>query len=319
MNDDKKPAFELDLENCSNKAFQDVLDQFYNWSDTQPELGPLGLPSGWHTVDWRLAEEFLRRNECNREVSLATVRKYLYSMQIGDWKKTGQGLVFNTAGEMNEGQHRCIAAYFGRVEFDTFIVTDAPVEEDLFAYYDDIKPRTAADALQTSGVDGIAQHLVTASLLSYRYENDAIGILKQPKIHKPTVRETLAYTRIHEDLAKAAHLLLGNFGSALRVIGNKGVAIFFSERVIALFGHKALESFLVPLGSGANLEEGSPILGLRNRLLTNDGINKERILALVIKAFNYFHVGKKLPKRGLALYDNDKFPRLESVEVENND
>ena len=130
-----------------------------------------------------MMQDFLRRNVCNRRPSLATVAKYHYSMTTGDWRKTGQGLVFDLSGKMNEGQQRGWSCYFGQVSFDTYIVTDAPVEPDLFAYYDDIKRRSEGDALYTSGLDGIASHLAAAVLLSYRYENHAIEIHKQPKIH----------------------------------------------------------------------------------------------------------------------------------------
>jgi len=306
-------AVELDLETASNAAFFEAIKKFYEWSETQPPVGPLGIENGWYVVTPLLAQDFLRRNVCNRRPSLATVQKYHYSMDIKDWRKTGQGLVFNKDGKMNEGQQRCFGSYFGHVSFDTYIVTDAPVEADLFAYYDDIKRRSESDALYTSGLDGIASHIAAAVLLSYRYENDAIGIHKQPKIHRPNTREVLAYSRQHPSLNETAHLIFGMYPKALSVIGHKGVAILFCDLVLALHGPQVLEAFLVPLGSGANLDEHSPILGLRTRLLGDDRMNKERILALVIKAFKYFLSGKQLGKQGLFLKDNEHFPKVEQA------
>lgn len=320
-NNDENPdgqelAVELDLETASNRAFEEAVEQFYQWSGEQPSVGALKIDNGWHTVTPLMAQDFLRRNVCNREPSLATIRKYYYSMHIDEWRRTGQGLVFNVEGKLNEGQQRCWASYFGKVSFPTYIVADAPVEVDLFAFYDDVKPRSAADALHTSGLDGFASYIAVAVQLAYRYENDALGVLKQPKIHKLNNREVLYYSRSHQSLTDAADLVLSNYGKAVSVIANKGVAIFFADRVIALYGDDALDRFLTPLGTGANLEEDSPILGLRNRLLSEDKINKERILALTIKAFNYFRDGVKLKKAGLYVRDNEKFPRLEPVKVE---
>src|ERR1700746_3791142 len=162
-NDDQpKLAVELDLETASSTAFFEAIEKFYAWSETQPPVGPLELANGWYEVTPFMAQDFLRRNECNREPRLSAVRKYFYSMGHDDWRRTGQGLVFDESGKMNEGQQRSFACYFGKVSFETLFVADVPVQPDLFAYYDDVKPRTAADALHTSGLDGIAPHIATA-------------------------------------------------------------------------------------------------------------------------------------------------------------
>jgi hypothetical protein len=246
---------------------------------------------------------------------LGHVKKLHYDMVRDNWRKTGQGLVFNDQGKLNEGQQRLWAAYFGKLSFPTFIVVDAPSDDkDLFAYYDDIRPRSAADALQTSGSNGIASHLASAVHLSDRYEHDALGILEQPKIHKLNNREVLDYSRKHPALADIAHLIFGTYAKAVGVIGHKGVAIVFSELVTRLYGPQALEVFLTSLGSGANLTEDDPILGLRNRILTasEQKLNKERILALLIKAFNFHRAEKKLGRAGLFVRDNEKFPRFDT-------
>ena len=125
----------------------------------------------------------------------------------------------------------------------------------------------------------------------------------------------LNYSLQHPSLNETAHLIFGTYAKALSVIGHKGAGILFCDLVIAHYGADVLEKFLVPLGSGANLDEHSPILGLRTRLLADDRLNKERILALVIKAFRYFLSGRTLGKQGLFLKDNEKFPRVEDVEA----
>jgi hypothetical protein len=306
-------AVELDLQTASNSAFYDAIAKFYTWSEAQPPVGPLKITNGWHTVTPLMMQDFLRRNVSNRKPTLATVRRYNYSMVTDDWRKTGQGLVFDEAGKMNEGQQRGWACYFGKVGFETYIVTDAPVQEDMFAYYDDVKPRSAADALQTSGLNGIATHISMATQLSYRYENDALGILRQPKIHRLNNREVLEYSRRQPSLTDVGHMIIATYGKAVTLIHHKGAAIFFADRVMTLYGRETLDGFMMPLGSGANLEEDSPILGLRNRLLGEDRISRERCLALMIKAFNYHRIDRKLPKGGLYVRDNEKFPRLEAA------
>ena len=310
-------AVELDLTTASNAAFHEAIAKFYDWSRLQPPVGPLGIPNGWYRVTpLPLAQDFLRRNECNRTPSLVTVKKYHYSMITEDWRKTGQGLVFDETGKMNEGQQRCLASYFGKVSFDTYIVGDVPVQTDAFAYYDDVKPRSAADALHTSGLDGLATYMTIAIFLSHRYDSRVLDVFKRSKgFHKLNNREVLAYSRAHSSLTDTGHFIVATYSKALSLIGDKGVTIFFCDRVIANYGKDVLENFLLPLGTGANLAEDSPILALRTRLLLEgEDVSRERKLALLIKAFRYFQSGKKVTKQGLFVRDNEKFPRIEPVE-----
>ena len=230
-------------------------------------------------------------------------------MTHGQWHRTGQGLVFNVAGRLNEGQQRCWASYFSKSSFETFIVADAPDEVDLFAYYDDNAPRTEGDALHTSGLNSFSTPLAQAVHLAWRYENDVLGVFKQPKVQKLNKREVLLYARAHQSLTETGHLVFPTYGKAVSVIDHKGVTLVFSDLVIATHGEKTLNEFFVALGSGANLDENSPILGLRTRLLANE-VDKERKLALLIKAFNYHIEGRTLGKKGLYVADNEPFPKI---------
>ena len=303
-------AVELDIETASNKQFEEARKKFLEWSATQPPYGPVDIANGWHTVDpLQDVQDFLRRNIENRVPSLARVKQYHWSMIHDDWRKTGQGLIFDTKGKMLEGGQRCWASYFGKIGFDTYIITDAPVEDDLFAYMDDIKARTAGDALHTSGLDGMSNHLAAAAWLAYRYEHDALGCLTQPKLSRRlNTREILAYSRAHPDLEKAAHLLAAY--KAVAIIGYKFVAIVFADLVVRHHGENALDDFFQSLGSGANLDENHPILGLRNRLVQGD-CKREQTFALLLKAFNLHLQDRKLNvKHGLYVRDNEAFPKI---------
>jgi hypothetical protein len=148
--------------------------------------------------------------------------------------------------------------------------------------------------------------------LAWKYENDVLGVFKQPKVQKLNKREVLEYARKHPSLSETGHMLFPTYGKAVGIIDHKGVALMFADLVLSVHGPEALEAFLVPLGTGANLEENSPILGLRTRLQQND-VEKERKLALLIKAFNLYLAGKTLGKRGLYVADNESFPQLSEV------
>jgi hypothetical protein len=145
------PAAELDLATASSPAFEECVDRFKQWVREQRPLGPLSIKTGWHTVTPEMAEEFLCRTAPNRRLSLMTIKKYARVMQREDWRPTGQPIIFDKDGKLQDAQHRLWACYLGRKSFPSFIVADAPVHEHMFAYLDDCKPRSASDAIRASG------------------------------------------------------------------------------------------------------------------------------------------------------------------------
>ena len=311
------PAVSLNLDTAGAPAFAEAMLAFYQWSDAQPPLGPLTMQNGWHDITPQMSEDFLRRNTTNRKVSLQTVRKYYQAMKAGEWHRTGQPLIVNKAGKAEDLQHRCWASYFGQVSFPSYVITDAPVDVDLFAYIDDCKPRSAADALQTSGMNGLSPAIAAAIKLAWRYDNKVLTILKQQRIREMSIPEVLDFGRANASIEEAAHFVITNHVKAVGAIGNKGVAVFFAWKVMTIYGVTVLEDFMFPLGSGANLGEDSPVLALRNRLLKEDEdeakMNQPRRLALLIKAFNMHLADKKVGNRGLYVRDNEKFPRFEEI------
>jgi hypothetical protein len=317
------PAVELDLETAGGVALQEAIEKFAEWAKTAPPLPTLTMQNGWYDITAETAESLLRRNSRNRKVSLATVKKYYHAMKIGEWKRTGQPVLINQDGKVEDAQHRLWACYFGKVTFPTYIVTDVPVAADLFAYIDDNKVRSAADALYTSGTNGLSSTLAGTIKLAWRYDNMAIAIFgPQPRIRDMTNIEVMEYARNNPDLIAAAHTLGASYKRAARIIDNRPVAAFFAWRVIRHYGIERLDEFMDSLGSGALLTEDSPILALRNRLLTareesftkGEDMRAPRRLALLIKAFLMHVQGQKITgKKGtsLTMQDNDVFPRIE--------
>jgi hypothetical protein len=309
------PAFTIDLDRISALAFADLQVKFKQWCEDHPSV-PLELATGWHEITPEMAEQMLCHNARNRKVSLVAVKKYAQAMLAGNWKRTGQPILRNERGENEDGQHRLWASYLSQTSFPTFIVADVPDEEDLFAYIDDIKARSAADALYTSGLNGLSGTIATTITLAHRYEHDALSVMqKQPKLMSLTKKAVLDFARDHQDLSEAAHTLKTSYASAIKVIVDKSVAAFFAWKVLALYDAIVLGNFLEPLGSGANLADDDPILALRNRLFSSNraDLSKPHILALLIKGFNMHVTGQKIGKKGLHLRDNEKFPRFEDV------
>jgi hypothetical protein len=246
-------------------------------------------------------------------VSFRTVVKYAQAMKRGEWQPTGQPILVNRKGQQEDGQHRDWAGYLSGVTFPSYIVADVQEIPRLFAFIDDSKPRSMGDAIYTAGGNGLGSVLAAAVKLAWRYDNHALGVIKQPKLRDMTNIEALDFIEAHPELGEVGHRLSGSYTRAISVIGNKGVAIFAAWKISTIHGDDILDDFLVPLGSGANLTEDSVILGLRNRLMGegDENLKPPHRLALLIKAFNMFVSGTPMGKRGIYLRDNDKFPRFE--------
>lgn len=324
-----KPAVELPLVTASSTAFRLAIATLDKHFADNP-VAPLDIPNGWYDVTPELAEDLLRRNRHNRKPSLSVVRKYYHSMANGGWMPTGQALLINQDGIAEDLQHRALAAFFGKVSFRTFIIANVPVIPDLFAYIDDSKPRSAADALYTSGNDGQSGLLAAAIKLAWRYEHNGFAIFakNQPTMREMNSREVLSFSRENPEMGAMAHLLVSNYEASLEVVGPKAVAVLFGWLVDKEFGNDTLAVFLEKLAEDDEADT-TVIPALRKRLLDaqaepTKALEKGHVLALLIKGFRYWitNADRKLftsartGKPNLHLTDNEEYPSVEDIHRE---
>lgn len=95
------------------------------------------------------AAEMLAANTANRPVSKSTVRAFAEAMRRGDWLVTHQGIAFDSAGVLVDGQHRLAAVIEADVPVEMTVFTE--VEPDTFDVLDTGKRRNAADVLAIEG------------------------------------------------------------------------------------------------------------------------------------------------------------------------
>src|SRR5437763_13699662 len=88
------------------------------------------------TITPKKAQEYLEHNTANRPLSGRTVRDFAAAMRRGEWRVTHQGIAFDTAGALVDGQHRLAA----------IVEAEVPVEVTVFNEV----PEGALDVLDTS-------------------------------------------------------------------------------------------------------------------------------------------------------------------------
>ena len=317
------PPIAVDLDAVSPAGFDSALDDLKRYFNERHAADHAAVPAGWHVVTPQIALAWLARQRGNRKVVLKTVQKYAKSMAKGRWRRTGQGVVFDSNGALIEGQHRLLASLLSGASFETYVVTDASAEPDIFAYLDNGKVRTPADALFTSGANGCSKEVAQAVRVAIRWEAGGYRVTSMPRMPEPEPADVMDYVAANPDLLKAAHILYANFKKAAKLIGNQGVAVFVTWQIMSRYGMAEAQEFFLPLITGANLAEDSPILALRDRLNKFDeedsSLSQQQRLALCIKAFAMAYVGdvvvlkrtkKKGQQEGLYLADNEPFPQF---------
>ena len=326
---DWKPAFHLDLEKASAAAFDDIRKRHAEWGAKQPVTPLPFTKNGWYTITPEMAETLLIRNAANRAPSLAVVTKYARMQKAGDWKRTGQPLIFNRDGKGEDYPHGVWACYLWWASLEFYVVMDVPVDPVMFAYYDGGKPRSGVDALQTAGFNGTSSAIVAAIIMADRYEAGGfLWIGTQPKMVERSIPSTLAFVQSNQDIVEVAHTLTTHYAGAVKAIANRGVAVFVGWQLLTLYGAGYMESFFQGIGYPEELEDSNPLAALRRRfdldVVSQDkawNLTRSQRIGLLIKASNMLRRGepaeftRKEKERALSFLPTDRFPRFDAVAV----
>lgn len=308
------PKYSLDLSTASTAAFNKVVDDFELWRQTASPV-VIDLSNGWKTIDQPTAEAMLLRNPigANRRPTLPAVKYYARQMADKKWKKTGQAILFDTDGKLLDAGHRLWAGYLSGASFDTYVIGDVPADPEVFAYIDNGKTRSSADALATAGLNGLSKSLALVVAMAMRFEQGLYTASSKKSMDKVAPIEVVHYVQEHDNLRKAVRLVAGEYKAAAKVIEYKDVAAFVAYQILELHGEETLDSFMSEVGHvGIEHEEGSPI-GALQKVMEEDETSKEpmekhQVLGHVIKAFNTWVTGEKVKK--ITLKVNETFPRF---------
>lgn len=233
------------------------------------------------------AREFLSKNINNRNLNGSTVRYYQDMIERNRWQVNGESIKISESGFLLDGQHRLEAICKAGIPVKMFVVYG--VDDDSFMTIDAGKPRRYTDYLKVSGKTGDLPAISAASRIAMGFDSSGTyNIIK--RVSPDTL---LWFIDKHPGLTAAVE----NIGGRTNNLCSRSIASAL-KYIFSIVDDVAAECFFDSLISGANLEEGSPILALRNRLTTSRGMygssgQKENIHAFV-SAFNSYRAGKKI-------------------------
>jgi len=299
------PRFVLDIETATGQQFADLLAQFEAYRESLGTLPLLGLKNGWYDIDQQLSEQFLLRNAkgANRRPSFSAVCYYGQEFKDGRWQPTGEPIIFTTEGILVDGQHRLWACYLTGVPFKTYIVTDTPAQEYLFAFIDNGRGRSPAVALETAGFDGQSGLIASIAKIHNNVLSGAYILYKGKKrIRRPLKMspiQILEAVKKNSLYRTAARLTVGEYSEAIELIGHKDVTGYVSYAILAIANEEVLDEFMSALiDANGTLEHDHPIAALRKFLDVDKRKpnGKHVVLAAVTKAYNAWRAGEKLKK-----------------------
>ncbi|MCM0619818.1 hypothetical protein [Nocardioides bruguierae] len=242
------------------------------------------------------------RNLGNRNRSASVVARYARDMAAGNWQLNGDAIRFDVDGRLIDGQHRLQACVESGVPLTSFVVWNLPREAQ--ATMDDGRKRTMANTLQFAGHDVHAK--TVSSILRRALILDWTDGARTKGGTAPSKAEMSAYYDAHPLVgaaAVAADLTRANVRCAASTLG-------LAYLIFARIDPAQAEEFFVKLRTGAGLEEGDPILVLRNRL-TREGSTRlatesDETLAWFILAWNAKRAGRRI--KILRHKTGDRFP-----------
>lgn len=238
---------------------------------------------------------------------LSQVELFARTMAQKAWKMNGEAIKFSNTGRLLDGQHRLLACVESGVPFRTLVIRGLP--EDTQETMDAGKSRTMANVLELKGRNN-AKQLSTVARSIYLSEQLGVEAACVNNM-SPTRNELLTFIESTPQLEDTLRQASTFYTKSNHLMSTSMAALLywtFNE-----IDGEACERFFDMLASGANLDEGSPILVLRNTLFDinkrgahSDRPTRRRIVGITIKAWNKWRGGATV--KLLKFSPNEQFP-----------
>lgn len=237
-----------------------------------------------------VAKSFLERNTANRACNKSTVKFLIQEMQEGRWCENGDTICFRKNDTLANGQHRCHAVAESGIAIPIILVEG--IDSEAMETIDIGRRRSSGDALQLNG-EVNANLLAAALTLVERFYTKQINRSKSQFSPKKVMSVLERHPGVRDSVAFISHLKRPA-GMPLSVAA--GLHYIFSR--ISPESKQDADTFWRGVLEGVGLEQGSPILVLRSKLLDNSRrtvrFQQDYITGLCIRAWNHYRSGNRI-------------------------
>lgn len=238
------------------------------------------------------ARAWLDNQGLNRNFKLRMVDAISRDIRDNNWRLTGDTIKFDGEGRLLDGQNRLLAiARSGRTVLVAVARNVSP--DDVLIAVDHGTPRSVGDALKLRGyTDATNLAAMVGLVVSYR-ENKPWAMER-----KLTVSEALAALELDEPWQESSRL-------GARVQKHAGGQRATMSAVAHLAGEwdqDIRDDFYEALITGVGLDEGSPVLVLRKRLISDaqksghaaPRMSRKYVAAITIKSLIAYEAGAEI-------------------------
>lgn len=310
---DDPTTLQLDLDHPNPKDVLALVEIFAE-AAKEENLEGLQVETGWNEITQEVAIGLLKRNKpgANRKVDPGTVLYYADQMASGEWKATGQPILFDTEGRLQDGQHRLLACVVSGVTFDSYVVTEIEPIPGLFAYIDNARARTPATALQTAGFNGVAPVIARVIKIAEEVRQGVYNPSGAAKLKRLSPALILSLARDFPNAQRAARSAASDWSDAVEFLGRRrDIVAYLGMRIIDLYDEETADEFFEAI-MDESLIDGT--LDVFRKFVEKDNraarrIKRQHMLAALIIAFNAWHAQEPLPRRWMMMVHED-FPVL---------
>jgi len=238
-----------------------------------------------------VAESLLSKNSNNRTLSPSNVKFLTNEILNGNWQFDGQPIRIDYNGNLLDGQHRLNSIIKSGEIIKCFVIFG--LRPETFKVMDTGKIRTASDVLSIEKISNSSYVATSLKLL------DAIkaGIYSGHKRRTLSNTEVLEYYENNMGISNSVNYVKSvsrNFKSIVSVSILSTLHYLFSE-----ISESDANEFIGKLCSGSGLNENSPILVLRNKLIKANSSDKNKltkkdIIGNIILGWNKYREGEEI-------------------------
>lgn len=241
------------------------------------------------------ADEILKARPTNRKISREVVAKYVRAMRRGRFKSlNGEGVIFNSDGGLEGGQHRLTALIESGLPFMDFLVVRG-VEPRSYETHDQGRARTTSDVATERGYKH-SRVLIAAVRWLWIYNKEWPGGLS----HSPvlTTDELLEYLAANEELCVAEGEVRKSYpGASKLLMGSIAVLV---RLVTDNISPEQSNAFFHTLHTGEPTPTSRQVLKLRDRLIAREGqahrLKPAEIIILAARVWNAMREGREVQK-----------------------
>lgn len=246
-----------------------------------------------------------------RKIRTANLNKLILAITRGEWRENGATIVFNSRGELIDGQHRLKAISLSGVAVWAVVVTNISSGTETFQTIDDGAARRLNDFIQTP-----YSHAVSSVLVHYwTVEN---GLFPNTYTHKPPTADILKLGQDHIEYISHLVPALWKPGRITRQHAFVVFLVFYHTKIYPV-DSALLTDFFNKVADGLELKQSDPAYQLRRRFLNvikSDKVRRITAQAMILKALNFHLDGE--PCGTLKWDAREDFPPLRGYKVNKN-